>query len=553
MVSREPVRVEFLGGLGEIGRNAALVSQGLDAMLIDFGVMFPKADMPGVDLVLPDFRAISDREIRLHGVVVTHGHEDHIGGLPYLLREVPAPVYGSRFTIELVSARLKEHKLLASSELVVVEDYGTVQIGPFRVELIPVTHSVPDAMSVAVYTSEGVIFHTGDFKIDSAPVDHRQMGLSRLAVLGREQGIRLLLSDSTNAEEGGYTASESSVFPSLAEIFYSNPGKRIVIACFASHLHRILQITQIAELVGRKVVFMGRSLKRNVSLGVDLGIIPKRILDESIEVERIDAFDPEEICVIATGSQGEQMAVLHTLAFQPERFFKIGENDLVIFSSDVIPGNESAVNRLINQFARLGVRSIYPPMKTVHASGHAKREELATVLSLASPEFFIPVHGEYRQMSAHADLARKLGVVTKEVLVCQDGEEIVLSGNGLERHPTGYGEYLYVDGVVGDVSRGLLRDRRVLSEDGVVVVAVTVDSAGVLQGAPEMLSIGWVHDEREEELLDEVGTLVAKYFEGLVGPLGEGEIREELKRRVGKFVRERTKRRPMIVSLITEV
>ncbi|MCL5973959.1 MAG: ribonuclease J, partial [Actinobacteria bacterium] len=345
------VSVRFLGGLGEIGRNSLVISQGRDAVVIDCGVMFPKADMPGVDVVLPDYRYLVEADLDLHGVLVTHGHEDHIGALPHLLREVPMPVYGSAVTMAFARSRIEQSGVSGISYRE-VGDYQSVKVGPFDVEFIPVTHSIPGATAVAVSTHQGLILHTGDFKVDRTPVDSRAFGLDRMAALGA-QGVRLLLSDSTNADEPGSSNSESSVGVVLEEVFAENQDRRLTVVCFASHLHRIQQILAAAAGSGRKVCLVGRSLQRNVKLAEQLGLFPGGPLTGLIDVEAIDDYDPTSVCVIATGSQGEHSSALHRLAFAKDPWFTIGERDTVIFSSDTIPGNESAVYRVINQLARL--------------------------------------------------------------------------------------------------------------------------------------------------------------------------------------------------------
>jgi ribonuclease J len=515
--------------------------------------MFPKADMPGVDLVLPDFRMIDEMGCAPVAVVITHGHEDHIGGLPFFLEEYQVPVIGSRVSLEFVRARLREHAIADSVSLIEVDDFATAEIGPFKVEFIPVTHSIPGAMALAIHTAEGVIVHTGDFKLDSSPVDHRHTGLSRLAVLAEDPGVALLMSDSTNADEPGYSPSESSVFPGLLEVLHASQGKRVTVSCFSSHLHRISQILEACRITGRKVAVIGRSLKRNVEIGRRLGILGDDLESLLVSEEAVRLLPPESLCTIVTGSQGEPGAVLHQLAYQPDRFYRVGPDDVIVFSSDVIPGNEPAVNRLINRFARMGARSIYPPMKSVHASGHAMREELAALVALVRPRFFVPVHGEYRHLRAHADLAEASGAVSGSVLVLEDGDKLLLRGGRAEREETGFGEFVYVDGVVGDVSRGVLRDRRALSEDGIVVVAVTIGDSMKMVGEPELFSLGWVHDDHEEELLDQVRGLVEAEV-GIYSSFASiEEVKRDITRAVERFVKEQTRRRPFVVTLVTEV
>lgn len=543
------LRIRFLGGLGEIGRNAALVHTAGRGILVDFGVMFPKADMPGVDLVLPNLAGLED--VRVEGVVVTHGHEDHIGGIPFLLAEHRVPVWASRVTLGFVRNRLAEHHL-GEVDLREIGDGEVVEVGPFRVEAIPVTHSIPGALALALYTPAGVVLHTGDFKIDHTPLDGRHMGLSRIAALGTDPGIRVLLSDSTNADEEGYAPSERAVAPALEDLFNRHVSQRITVACFSSHLHRIAQVASLARESGRRLALLGRSLQRNVELGIELGLLDERLFARQIDPRDVREADPGSVCILATGSQGERMAALHHLAFDPDRWFAIGGEDVVVFSSDVIPGNESAVNLLVNQFSRLGATVIASPRQLVHASGHAKREELALVLELARPEVFVPVHGEHRHLAAHAALAQRTATVSGAVVLARDGAELVLDGDGARVEDTAYGEYLYVDGVVGDVSRGVLRERRNLSEEGVVIVGVTIGRSGAILGDPELTSVGWVHDEREEELLSEVRAVLEKALDELAVRT-EDAVADLVRQRVRSIVKERTRRRPLVVPMVTRI
>ncbi len=547
-----PVSITFLGGLREIGRNSALIEQEGKALLVDFGVLFPRPDMPGVDVVLPDFRFLRSGSPELVGVVLTHGHEDHIGGLPFLLREFPVAVYGSRATLAFVESKLSSAGGFGSIHLREAPDYSRWAVGPFEVEFIPVTHSIPGATAVAVSTAQGVIFHTGDFKVDLTPVDGRTMGLGRLAELGRDPGIRVLLSDSTNADEAGHSESESSVGPKLANIFARHRNKRITVACFASHIHRIAQIVECATEEKRRVYLCGRSLRRTVAIAETLGLMDKVAVANFGDVEEVAGADPATTCVIATGSQGEAQAGLHSLAFRPERWFGLGEEDVVVFSSDVIPGNEGSVGRLVNQMLRQGAEVIYPSVMRVHSSGHGKSTELQTVAQLAQPEYFIPVHGEYRMLRAHGNLVRDAGAVSREVLVCDDGQKVTLSDRGAAVENTQEGEYLYVDGALGDVSRGVLRERRELSNDGIVVVAVVLDQQlHSLRGDPELFSLGWVHDESEEALLDRLRERVKLVC--IDNPLPPKEAQEKIKRDVTRFVKSETKRRPYVLVLLSEV
>ncbi|MEA3185319.1 MAG: ribonuclease [Ilumatobacteraceae bacterium] len=550
----DPVRIIFLGGLGEIGRNCMAIEQQNRVLLIDVGLMFPDADMHGIDLVLPDFTWLRENADRIEAVVATHGHEDHVGALHYLLRELSFPIYGSAVTLGLARNRIEEAGLLGKTTLVTVTDGERRMIGPFDVEFIPVTHSVPGANAVAIHTPQGVILHSGDFKLDLTPVDGRRTDIARIGSIASNEGIRLLMADSTNAEEHGHAPSETSVGAVLRGIFAEQRGQRIITASFASHLHRIQQIADAAIAEGRVVATLGLSMKKNVRMGRDLGVVT--IPDKSlIDIEDIDNYPPGQVCVISTGSQGEPMSALALLGRGENKWVKIGETDTVILSSHAIPGNESNVNRVIDGLLRAGAQVIHSHVADVHATGHAQAEELKTYLSLTRPEFFVPIHGEYRHMVANAKLGYLMGVPRDHVLVCEDGDVLTLDDNGLSatgRVPAGY---LYVDGIVGDVGQGVLRDRKVLAEEGVVVVVVTVDiETGKVLVGPEIITRGWVYAPEAEDLLDEACDAVAAAVEKTLaaGIRDVDALERDVRRAAGKFVNERTKRRPMIVPVVME-
>ena len=549
-----PVRVVFLGGLGEIGRNCMAIEQDDRILLIDCGLMFPDADMHGIDLVLPDFTWLRENADRIVGCVATHGHEDHVGGLQFLLRNVSFPVFGSAVTLGLARGRIEEAGLLGATELVTVVDNERRHIGPFDVEFIPVTHSVPHAFAVAVHTPQGVILHSGDFKLDLTPVDGRRTDLARIGAIAAGPGVRLLMCDSTNAEERGYAPSEKTIGAVLRALFHEHRDRRIITASFASHIHRVQQIIDAAVETDRKVATLGRSMQKNVRMARDLGVL--KVPDESlIDIEQIDDYPPGRVCVISTGSQGEPMSALSLLARGDNKWLKVGDQDTVILSSHAIPGNEFNVTRVIDGLLRAGADVVHSGLVDVHATGHAQADELKTYYSIVQPEWFVPVHGEYRHLVANARLGELMGVPRSNVLMCEDGDVIELSDDGLNlagRVPAGY---LYVDGIVGDVSHGVLRDRRVLAEEGVVVVVVTVDieSGKVLTG-PEIITRGWVYAPEAEDLLDEACDTVAAAVEkalaeGVRDPEG---LERDVRRAAGRFVNERTKRRPMIVPVVME-
>ena len=548
----QPVRIYFLGGLGEIGRNCMVLEQDDKLMLIDCGLMFPDADMHGIDLVLPDFTFLRENADRIVGCVATHGHEDHVGGLQFLLRELSFPIYGSMVTLGLARNRIEEAGLLKKTDLITVRDGERINIGPFDVEFLPVTHSVPHAHAVIIHTPQGVIVHSGDFKLDLTPVDDRRTDLARLGELSKTVGIRLLMCDSTNAEEHGHAPSEKSVGAVLHQLFHEHRDRRIITASFASHIHRVQQIIEAAIDNGRKVCLMGRSMQKNIGLAINLKLInvPASVF---VDVEKVDDFAPEDICIISTGSQGEPMAALSLLSRGESRWFKVGDRDTIILSSHAIPGNEGNVNRVIDGLVRAGAKVVHSGIADVHATGHAQADELKTYHSILQPEWFVPVHGEYRHMRAHAELAVVMGAAPDHVLQATDGDVLELSDDGLAFHSTVPSSYLFVDGIVGDVGHGVLRDRKVLAEEGVVVIVATVDSSShkVING-PEVITRGWVYAPEADALLDEAEAHIEK---ALVKALDDGisdvdGLERVVRKAAGKFVSDRTKRRPMIVPVV---
>ncbi|TML38732.1 MAG: ribonuclease J [Actinobacteria bacterium] len=550
-----PVRIAFLGGLGEIGRNCAVFELEDRLLLLDCGLMFPDLEMPGVDLVLPDFSWLLENADRLEGCILTHGHEDHAGGLSFLLRQMSFPIYGSALSLGLARNRMDEAGVLGRTELVPVGDGERRRIGPFDVEFIPVTHSVPHGFATAFHTPQGVILHSGDFKLDLTPVDGRLTDLGRIGALATDPGIRLLLSDSTNAEEPGYTASESSVGVVLRGLFERHADKRIVVTCFASHLHRIQQVADAALATGRIIATLGRSMATNVALARQLGIL--RIPDTSItDIEHVGDLDPARVCVISTGSQGEPMSALALMAAGENKWLKVGAGDLVILSSHAIPGNEGAVAKVMDGLYRLGAEVVHSGLAEVHVSGHAMQGELQTMLAVARPEYFVPVHGEFRHLTHHARLAVTMGVAEGNVLLCEDGDVISLGDGGLDFAGEVPAGYLYVDGIVGDVSHGVLRDRRALAEEGMVVVVVTVDAqSGEVLTGPEIITRGWIHAPEAEALLEEAKAAVRASIEaaGRAGATDFETLKRHVRSALGRFVNERTRRRPMIVPVVMEV
>jgi ribonuclease J len=550
----DPVRIVFLGGLGEIGRNCACIEVDDRILLLDCGLMFPDVEMLGIDLVLPDFSYLHDNADRVEACVLTHGHEDHIGALSFLLRDLSFPLYGSALTLQLARSRIEEAGLLDRTELIPVADGERRQIGPFDCEFIPVAHSVPHGFATAIRTDQGVILHSGDFKLDLTPVDGRRTDLARMGAIADGEGIRLLLADSTNAEEEGHAPSETSVGRSLVDLFAAQRGRRIICTCFASHLHRVQQIADVALAEGRTIATLGLSMRRNVRVAREMGIL--RIPDNRL-VDIADArdLDPELTCIISTGSQGEPMSALARMAAGDNKWITVGEGDTVILSSHAIPGNEFDVNQVIDGLHRRGAEVIHSGLAHVHATGHAQRDELRILHSVTTPEWFIPVHGEYRHMVHHAALATEMGLPSDRVLVCEDGAVIELDEDGLHKAGSVPAGYLYVDGTVGDVTHGVLRDRRILAQEGVVVIIVAVDAkSGALVVEPEIITRGWIHAEEADELLDEARAAVRQAVDGLAadGVSDHEAIKRKVRRAVGSLVNERTRRRPMIVPVLME-
>ncbi len=550
------VRIVFLGGLGEIGRNCACIEVDGRILVLDVGIMFPDPDMPGVDLVLPDLTYLRENADRVDGVILTHGHEDHTGGLAYLLRDFPVSVYGSELTLALARNRVDEAGMNERAQFVPVRDGERRRIGPCDVEFIPVTHSVPHAFATAFHTPQGIILHSGDFKIDLHPVDGRRTDLARMGALASDPGIRLLLIDSTNAEEPGFTPSESTVGQTLRKVFLARPDRRFIVTCFASHIHRVQQVADAAIAGGRKVATLGRSMQKNVALARKLGLldIPDRSM---VDIEDVDQLQPGQVCVISTGSQGEPMSALSKLATGENRFFKLRENDVVVISAHPIPGNEWSVGRVIDSLHRRNVEVIHSGVDSVHVSGHARQGELATLMSVTDPEFLIPVHGEYRHMANQVRVAESMGIAGDRVLLCEDGDAVRLDVKGLHRDGTVPGGYLFVDGSsVGDIGHGVLRDRMVLAEEGVVMAVATVDlKRGEVVGVPQIVTRGWAYDHDTELLLDEARVQVTRALEQALssGSSDHENLNRVARKALGRLVGDRTRQRPMIVPVIVTV
>lgn len=541
------ISVTFLGGLGEIGRNCAALEIEGKIALIDVGLMFPEEDMLGVDLVFPDWSWLIERKEDVSMVVLTHGHEDHMGALAYFLRDIQVPVYGTRLSVEMASGRIEE--LGVDSDMRTINQKKWISHGPFKFMLIPVSHSVPDASAIAFDTPEGMVLHSGDFKLDPTPIDGRPTDLPAMASLGR-RGVRLLLSDSTNAEKEGFEPSESSVGQPIADIIRDAPG-RVIAACFSSHVHRVQQIADAGVAAGRKVAFFGRSMHRYTTLATDLGIL--EVPEGSVvDIKDLGELPDNEQLLITTGSQGEPFAALSLMSQGRHKFVELDEDDTVLISAKPIPGNETAVSKVISNLMRRGAKVVHGRNSHVHVSGHAAREELLTFLNLVRPKAFVPVHGEYRHLSAHADLARAMGV--RQVDVLEDGDRVIVDGKKtmVERRAVPAG-YVYLDGsAVGDVQNAVLRDRSHLADEGVVVVTVGIDhDTGEVTYGPDLDSHGMMDDPTTvlEKAADAVRTAIETHKSGRTD---HAELQKTVRQATGKVIRAETARRPVIIPVIME-
>jgi len=553
-VSENAVAVIPLGGLGEVGKNMWLIETPDDIVVVDAGVMFPEEDLLGVDLVIPDISYLKENKDKVRAVLLTHGHEDHIGALPYLLKEVPVPVYGTRMTLGLVRARLQEHEI-NSVEMKEVRAGDRIRAGKLRIELIHVNHSIPGVVALAVDTSAGVIVFATDFKFDHTPIDGRPTDVQRLGQLGA-RGVLALFSDSTNAEKPGYTPSERIVGEGFSDIFRNAKG-RIVVATFASNVHRIQQVFDAAAAVRRKVCVVGRSMVNVVRIASELGYLkfPESML---IDVAEVDDYPPDRVVVLSTGSQGEPMAALSRMAASEHRQIRIVPGDTVIISAHPIPGNERLVGRTVNQLYKLGAQVVHGEAQGVHVSGHAAQEELKWMLNLCRPKYFIPIHGEYRMLWQHAQLAMSVGVPEENVFLLDIGDVLEFRADGTAavtgRVPSGQ---VFVDGLgVGDVGNVVLRDRRQLSQDGILIAVVTIDKrTGAVVAGPDIVSRGFVYIRESEELLEEARVRLQE----TLAEMSERQItqwnvlKNNMRDALSRFLYERTKRRPIILPIVMEV
>lgn len=555
--SQKPVKITFIGGLNEIGKNITMYEYGDDAVLVDCGMAFPDDQMLGIDIVIPDFSYVLQNASKIRGVVLTHAHEDHIGALPYLLKELNLPIYGTKLTIGLVDCKLKEHGIFGQTKRNIVKPGETVSLGGIDVEFINVNHSIPDAVAVALHTESGVIVHTGDFKIDSTPVYGEMIDLGRFAELGRE-GVLCYLADSTNAERPGFTMSEKNVGNSFETLFNSEAAssRRIIIATFASNLQRIQQIIDCAANHGRKVAISGRSMINAVAIAQELGYlnVPESTM---IDLSMINKYRKDQIVLITTGSQGEPMSAMTRMAFGEHRQIAVGQDDFIIISATPIPGNEKMVGNVVNELLRHGCEVVYEKMYEVHVSGHACQEELKMMLSLVKPQYFIPVHGEQKHLKKHAMLAHAVGIPDENVLICELGDSVDVSHRGIKKTGRVQSGRVLVDGYgVGDVGSVVLRDRKHLGEDGLIIVAATVDTSnGEVLSGPEVVSRGFVYVRDAEPLIDEIRELAADVLdECMTRRIRDwNTIKNRLRDELSKYLYERTKRSPMILPIIMDI
>ena len=553
--SKSPrLRIIPLGGLGEVGKNLTVFEYQDDIIVVDLGSIFPQEDMPGVDLVIPDVSYLEKNQNRVRGYFITHGHEDHIGAVPYIVRKVPAPLYGTRLTLALCEHKLKEHRLLGSVALNEVEPGDVVELGTFRVEFVRVNHSIAGACALAITTPVGTVFHTGDFKIDFTPMDGAPIDLGRIAEIGNH-GVLALMADSTNVERPGMTMSERKVGETFFNLFDKATG-RIIIAMFASNVHRIQSVVDAAVHYGRKVCLVGRSMINVSRIASQLGYL--KIPDGSfITVDEIDRYPDEKIAVVTTGSQGEPMSGLSRMAFAEHRKLELRESDMVIISATPIPGNEKSVSRVINQLFRIGCNVIYKSLAEVHVSGHACQEELKLMHTLVKPKYFIPVHGEYRMLHLHAELAKSLGMSDDNVVIAEIGDVIEMDENSLDVTGVVPNGQVLIDGLgVGDVGAVVLRDRKHLAEDGLLIVVMGVDhDLGSVVSGPDIISRGFVYMREADELMEGARGAASRAIEAF-GPIDASEwnhLKNDVRESVQRYVYDTIKRNPMILPIIVEI
>ena len=553
-MTTEKIRLVPLGGLGEVGKNMMVVEYGDDIFVIDAGVMFPEDEMLGVDLVIPDTSYLNDKKDRIRGLLITHGHEDHVGAIPYVLPMLGfPPIYATRLTQGLINVKLKEHHLLEQATVNVVSPGDVIELGSCRVEFFRVNHSIPDATGLVIHTPLGMIVHTGDYKFDHTPVDGKPADFGTLGRIGNE-GVLVMMGDSTRVESAGYTPSERVINDSFDKIFANAPG-RILLATFASLISRVQQVIDTAERYERVVALVGRSMVNNVQMALELGYLTIRP-GTLIRAEDINKFPADQVVIICTGSQGEPTSALTRIANQDHRLVHIQAGDTVILSATPVPGNEKSVNRTINSLFRQGAEVYYQAISNVHVSGHAAQEELKLMLGLLRPQFFMPVHGEYRQLTLHAKLANSLNIPYDHMVIAEDGDVIEVTRDAIKKVEHTPNENVYIDGLgIGDVGQIVLRDRRMLSQDGILLAVLTVDKeTGELLAGPDIVSRGFVYMRDSEELLDSARERVMEVFPGLNGHSSDWSfVKDKIKHTLSDFLYEKTHRRPIVLPVVMEV
>ena len=548
------LRVMCLGGLEEIGKNMTVLEYGDDIIVIDCGMGFPDDDMPGIDLVIPDVSYLVQNAHKIRGILITHGHEDHIGAVPYILQQIDAPIYGTRLSLGIIEGKLDENPPPNYPELYTVEAGDVINLGVFKAEFIHVNHSIADACAIAIKTPVGVVYHSGDFKLDVSPIDGKMMDLTRIGEIGRE-GVTLLLCESTNAERPGFTPSERTVGSSLERIFSQYENKRIIIATFSSNVHRVQQIINTSARHNRKVVILGRSMIKVIGAAAELGYVelPDGVL---IDVSEMKKYRPEEITIITTGSQGEPMSALYRIAFSEHNQVRLTTSDVVILSSHAIPGNEKLVGRIINALIRNGVRVVHDSSEDLHVSGHACREEIKLLMALLRPKYFMPIHGEYRHLYANKDIAEFMGIPSDKIFISDLGRVLEIDRKGAKFSGEVPAGNVLVDGAgVGDIGSVVLRDRKHLAEDGLVVVVATVNDYGEIVSGPDVVSRGFVYVKESEELMSKVKELASASIEKALTRKSRdwAGIKNQVKDDIAKFIFKETKRRPMILPVIMDI
>lgn len=543
-----------LGGLEEIGKNITVFEYDDEIVLVDCGLEFPEDNMLGVDLVIPDVTYLEKNKEKIRGLVITHGHEDHIGSIPYVLKQVDMPIYATKLTIGLIKNKLEEHKLLRKTKLKIVEQGQTINFGKIKVEFIRSCHSIPDSVMLAIHTPVGTVMHTGDFKIDHTPIDGKLMDLGRIAEIGNK-GVLALMSDSTNSERKGYTMSESSVGEVFDKLFL-NCTKRIVVATFASNVHRVQQIVNSAVKYGRKVAVCGRSMINMIDTARSIGYIdvPENVF---IDIDLIKNYTDEQLVILTTGSQGETMSALTRMAIGEHRKVVITPNDKIIISATPIPGNEKLVSKVIDDLMKIGAEVVYSSLEAIHVSGHACQEEQKLILALVKPKYFIPVHGEYRQLMAHEETAKKMGIPEENIFIMKNGRVLELNENEAKLTTSVPSGKILVDGLgVGDVGNIVLRDRQHLSQDGLIIIVMTMDSAsGEIVSGPDVISRGFVYVRESENLMDDVKKVIREEVRKCEDKkiTDWSTIKSTLKENLRDYIFQKTKRNPMILPIIMEV